>query len=67
MIHIVIYAALITLVVILAIQSVKWYISTIALMNWAARSGLTPPTLDELNRSVGIVVRDIIKKFFKRR
>lgn len=67
MIHIVIYAALITLVVILAIQSIKWYISTIALLNWAARSGLTPPTLDELNRSVGIVVRDIIKKFFKRR
>ncbi len=67
MLNVVTVCILLAIIVVLAVQSVKWYISTIALMNWAARSGLTPPTLDELNRSVGIVVKDIIKKFFKRR
>lgn len=67
LIHIAVYAALIAVIIILSFQSIKWYISTTALLNWAARKGLTPPTVDELNRSVRVVIRNIIKNIFKRK
>ena len=59
-------SALLAAVIILAVQSVKWYIATIALIKWISKAGLTPPTLDEIEKSVGAVVGQIIKKIFKR-
>ena len=67
LIHIAVYAALITAIIILLFQTFKWYVSVMALLNWIERKGLTPPALEDLNRSVGIVIRNIIKKIFRRR
>ena len=59
-------SALLAAVIILAVQSVKWYIATIALINWIAKAGLTPPELSELTDSVGKAISKIIKNIFKR-
>ena len=59
-------SALLAAVIILAVQSIKWYIATIALINWIAKAGLTPPALDELTNSVGKAIGQIIKNIFKR-
>lgn len=58
-------AALLAAVIILAVQSVKWYIATIALIKWISKAGLTPPTLDEISNTVGKAIREIIVNFFK--
>ena len=60
----IICSALLAAVIILAVQSIKWYIATIALINWIAKAGLTPPSLDEIQKSVGSVVWHILRKFF---
>ena len=67
MIYVITICILLTVIIVLSFQCMKWYISTVSLLNWAARKGLTPPTIEELNRIVGIVVRDMIKNFFKGR
>ena len=59
-------SALLAAVIILAVQSVKWYIATIALINWIAKAGLTPPELSELTDSVGKAISKIIRSIFKR-
>lgn len=67
MMYVITICILLTVIVVLAFQTFKWYVSVMALLNWIERKGLTPPALEDLNRSVGIVIRNIIKKIFKRR
>jgi len=57
-------SALLAAVIVLAVQSIKWYIATVALIKWISKAGLTPPSLDEIQQSVSKVVGNIIKKFF---
>lgn len=59
-------SALLAAVIVLAVQSIKWYIATIALTKWISKAGLTPPSLDEIQQSVSKVIWQIIGKIFRR-
>ena len=59
-------SALLAAVIVLAVQSIKWYIATVALIKWISKAGLTPPSLDEIQQSVSKVVWQILTKIFRR-
>ncbi len=59
-------SALLAAVIVLAVQSIKWYIATVALIKWISKAGLTPPSLDEIQQNVSKVVWQILTKIFRR-